>query len=215
MDEMCRFEKTVRESNRQGRDAWERFGPHRDRVHALLDPLAAPSSTLCILGAGNANDVDLGRLLDGFAEVHLVDLDVDAVHAALGRQGLRAHSRCQVHGPIDLTGVLDLLPTAAVDDPGVLSDAIVDAAAARRYVVPGSPFDVTLSAAALTQLLQSVVDCGLPPAKKVAVGIAVRDKHLDDLVTLTREGGTLVLVSDVVSTSTAPSLAATEVPALE
>jgi hypothetical protein len=31
------------------------------------------------LGAGNGNDIDLARLLDRFEQVHLVDLDSEAV----------------------------------------------------------------------------------------------------------------------------------------
>ena len=38
------------------------------------------------------------------------------------------------------------------------------------------------------------------------VSVAVRDKHVADLVNLTRPGGALILVSDVVSTHTAPEL---------
>src|SRR4029077_15521554 len=59
----------------------------------------------------------------------------------------------------------------------------------------------------LTQLLQSVHDAFLPLADVVPVVLALRDKHLADLVHLTRPGGTLVLVTDVVSTTTAPELA--------
>ena len=53
---------------------------------------------------------------------------------------------------------------------------------------------------------QSVVDSGLRRDDVARVCIAVRDKHLRDLVRLTRPGGTVVLVTDVVSTATAPDL---------
>jgi hypothetical protein len=57
---------------------------------------------------------------------------------------------------------------------------------------PLGPFDVVLSAGVLTQMI-----LGGDP-------LALRDKHLDDLVALAR--GRIVLVTDVVSSATAPSV---------
>src|SRR5262249_52124995 len=56
------------------------------------------------------------------------------------------------------------------------------------------------------QLLQSVVDAGFDRDDLARVSVALRDKHLGDLVSLTRPGGRCVLVTDVVSTATAPGL---------
>jgi hypothetical protein len=156
------------------------------------------------LGAGNLNDVWPEPLLKAYNKVHLVDLDVDAVRAGLASLGL-AHSKAiQVHGPIDLSGILDRLPggDAEQDAAGPLLDLL----AHHRCVIPSQPFAVTLSAGMLTQLLQSVVDASLAPSDIVPVCLALRDKHLVDLVHLTRPGGTLILVTDVVSTTTAPQL---------
>ncbi len=50
------------------------------------------------------------------------------------------------------------------------------------------------------------MESGLSPTDTVEVSLAVRDKHLLDLVELTRPGGRLVLVTDVVATTTAPEL---------
>jgi hypothetical protein len=198
------FVSIVRKSNRQGLDAWTRFAGHRDRVLRILTTLAADGSSLCVLGAGNLNDLALDRLLHRYARVDLVDLDVDAVHAGLARQGDGGTAAVHVHGPIDLSGILDRLPAGrrGGDDAAALRDEL----ARHRCVVKGAPFDVTLSAGLLTQLLQAVVDSSLAPEEVVAVSLALRDKHLADLVHLTRPGGTLVLVTDVVSTTSAPQL---------
>jgi len=198
-----RLAAIIRESNRQGRDASTRFTGHRDRVTGILKSLAA-SSSLCILGAGNLNDVCLDPLLRVYTEIHLVDLDVDAVRAALARRGLAHSEAIQVHGPIDLSGILDRLPTGDHDEDA--AGPLLDLLAHHRCVIPGRPFGVTLSAGMLTQLLQSVVDASLAPRDVVPLCLALRDKHLADLVHLTRPGGTLVLVTDVVSTTTAPQL---------
>lgn len=202
-----RFLEVIRESNRQGRDGWERSAPHRGRVHGLVAAFAAKSSSVCLLGAGNLNDVRLGELLDVFAEVHLVDVEPDAVRSALGRQGLEEPENCRVHGPVDLTGILDRLPVPGADHKPELAQALVDVLGRGRCDVSGSPFDVTASTGVLTQLLQSVVDSTLAREEVVSVSLALRDKHLVDLAHLTRPGGVLILVSDLVSTATAPHLA--------
>jgi hypothetical protein len=58
----------------------------------------------------------------------------------------------------------------------------------------------------LTQLLQSVVTSSLDADDTIAVSLAVRDRHLADLANLTAEGGAMVLITDVVATTTAPQL---------
>jgi hypothetical protein len=199
------FVSIVRKSNRQGLDAWGRFAGHRDRVLRILTTVAGNGSSLGVLGAGNLNDLDLDCLLHLYERVDLADLDVDAVHAGLARQGATT-TTVRVQGPVDLSGILDRLPAGnhAGDDGAALCGVL----AHHRCVVKGAPFDVTLSAGLLTQLLQAVVDSSLSSGEVVAVSLALRDKHLADLVYLTRPGGTLVLVTDVVSTTTAPRLLA-------
>jgi hypothetical protein len=209
------FHDVVYESNRQGRDGWRRFRTHRERLHELLRGRAAASASLGILGAGNLNDLRLGELLNLYAEVHLVDLDVGAVHSALARRGLKRRPGWRVHGPIDLSGVLERLPPPGVSPPPEAAAMLVAALECHDSGIAAAPFDVTVSAGVLTQLLQSVEDSGLDPRDALRVTLALRDKHLSDLVAYTRPGGSLVLVSDVVSTSTAPQLADTRAEDLE
>jgi hypothetical protein len=54
--------------------------------------------------------------------------------------------------------------------------------------------------------MQAVTDAGIDPQDVPRVSLAIRDKHLRDLVQLTRPGGALVIVTDFVSTSSAPEL---------
>ena len=58
--------------NAESFDQWAGFADHRRRVSGLL---ATGPGRLCVLGAGNANDLDLATLLEVHREVHLVDLD--------------------------------------------------------------------------------------------------------------------------------------------
>ncbi len=183
---MASFEESIRTSNRQGRHAWERFAVHRSHVMQLLLSRAQPELTLCILGPGNLNDVELGPLVSVYREVHLVDIDEAAVCHGLERQGFSGSPRIRVHSPVDLTGILAGTP--------------------EREVLAGKRFGVTASTGVITQMLQSVVDQGLPTDETTKVSLAVRDRHLMDLIELTQPGGDLILVTDVVSTSTAPEL---------
>ena len=176
-------------ANRQTRDAWERCAAHRRRIHELISA-AAPASggRICVLGAGNCNDLDLRALQRDFAEVCLADLDREALDAALARQRPSA-ARLFVHAPCDL------------DAPALDLDG---------------PFDLVLSAGVLTQMFQTIEDLGLSPETELARVLALRTRHLHLLFRLVRPGGAFVLVTDVVSTATAPDLnhcAEAELPA--
>jgi hypothetical protein len=197
------FRAEISESNRQGADAWARFAEHRARVTALL--LAAGGGSLCVLGPGNLNDLDLRALLaGGYREITLVDLDAGAVRAGLARQGLAHDAPAQIVAPVDLTGILDRLPTADLPPPAEVTALLGRLAAGPAPAVAGAPFDVTASTGVLTQLMQSVVTSSLGPEDTIAVSLAVRNRHLADLAALTAHS--MVLVTDVVATSTAPQL---------
>ena len=57
-------------NNAESRDAWALFGPHRDAVtRLLLGGLGAGPARVCVLGAGNCNDLDLAALLADGREV--------------------------------------------------------------------------------------------------------------------------------------------------
>jgi hypothetical protein len=88
------------ESNRQTQDAWLRCARHREKVHSLLMKGAVTGdASLCVLGAGNCNDLDLSRSLTTFREIHLVDLDLPAMEAAVARHHPPDASRIQLHAP--------------------------------------------------------------------------------------------------------------------
>jgi hypothetical protein len=175
-----RFVARQVESNRQSRDAWARYGPHRALVTGLVTGLLPANGSLCVLGAGNLNDLDLPEVLVRAGAVELVDLDTEATDAAMRRQGVAGDERLRLKRR-DLSGLLGEAP-------------------------PAGAFDVVLSAGVLTQMLQSVVDAGLDPETTTAVTLQVRDRHLGDLARLTRPGGHAVLVTDTVPTSTASHL---------
>jgi len=121
-----------------------------------------------VLGAGNCNDFDLCALASQFTEIHLADLDREALEFGVRRASRPAPSSVILHAPCDL---------------------------AADRVDLGGAFDIVISAGLLTQLLLDAAD---PPA--------VRRRHLQLLFDLVRPGGAFVLVTDVVSSASAPAI---------
>lgn len=192
---------------------WKQFASHRKHVTDLLVNLLPANKSLCLLGAGAINDVSLNRLLDLRAHIHLVDVDLEAMQTGVARQGLAGSPAIHLHGPVDVSGIAPMLADCDALRRGDSAARLLQSVAKHRCRIAGQPFDITVSAAVLTQLIQSVVASRLRPRQALPVILALRDKHLSDLVQLTTPGGWILLVSDVVSTATAPQLA--QIPASE
>jgi len=212
--------------NEQTRDAWERFSPHRQHVTKLLAGCVADPDShqrLCVLGAGNCNDLDLTALLHVFAEITLVDLDRDAVVQGVERQRALAtkpwpDGAIQIEAPCDITGIADSL--AEIQPP--LSMGIVDQLATQltggTHALAGrGTFDVVVSTGLLTQLFHAVAE-RFPTLtqENLRLLIAIRQSHLATLLRLTSPSGTSLFITDIVSSLTAPdlpTLAAEQLPA--
>jgi hypothetical protein len=176
------------------------FEGHRKKVTALLAERArGPDARLCLLGAGNANDVDLDALLERYAEIHLVDLDPAALsRAALTVTGPHA-SKLVPHAPVDVSFVLDKLerwramqitPEELMGHPQAAGMALLQAT--------GGPFDVVASACLLTQIQRApVAVLGDQHRLFEAVRHTLTVAHLRVLHALTRPGGTALFVTDV------------------
>ncbi|MEO6811653.1 MAG: hypothetical protein ABI353_21280 [Isosphaeraceae bacterium] len=196
--------------NAASRGQWDGFAAHRRRMTALLGEKARPGrSRLCVLGAGNGNDLDLLALLANYREVHVVDLDAKALESAAIGQGVAGHPGLHRHGGVDLTGMIDML---AVWSPlSAISSNDLEALANWPWMrvaqtLPG-PFDVTGSTCLLTQLLDTAAHAlGDRHPRLPDVLNAVRVGHLRLLDRLTAPGGRVVLVTDVVSSTTLPAL---------
>ncbi|MBT4865894.1 MAG: hypothetical protein HON53_12380, partial [Planctomycetaceae bacterium] len=73
--------------NLSTRDCWDGYAHHRSVVTELLVRSSrSDDGALCVLGAGNSNDLDLQKLLHTFSEIHLVDLDDEAISEGVNRQ---------------------------------------------------------------------------------------------------------------------------------
>jgi len=94
-----------RSLNLESAALWEDYAAHRRRVTELIlgHRTGRPSDGLVVLGAGNCNDLELEQLLDGFAAVHLVDIDAEALMGAAKRQRIPASACLGLHGDVDVT----------------------------------------------------------------------------------------------------------------
>lgn len=206
---MNRIADEQKRQNEQSRDRWDRYAPHRGRVTPLLTDAAPPDGRLCVLGAGNSNDLDLQTLLQAYAQVHLVDLDAAALQSGLDSQNCGTSDRIRLYGNVDLTFIADRLAMGTPQRP--LGDAQLDdcartMAAHPRLDIP-SPFDTVASVCLLTQLIQCVgLSLGEHHPRFVETIMRLRAQHLGLLLELVRPGGTAVLVLDFVSSKTCPEL---------
>jgi hypothetical protein len=189
------------------------FAEHRARLTQEIAARAPASGRgrLCLLGAGNANDVDLDALAAHFGEIHLVDIDPDAVARAVARLPAARRTQMIPHVPVDASGLFHRLERWAADPPkldafgGIVGDAVANVVAA----LPG-PFDVVVSCSLLTQLqlvLLQVVGDTHPRFAELRE--AINRAHVRALGALLAPGGVALLVTDLTNTDIYPPLAET------
>jgi hypothetical protein len=199
--------------NASSRDQWQQFAEHRRCLTAVLARDATVErSRLCVLGAGNANDLDLMTLLAVHREVHLVDIDSDAIADGVARQGVARHPRLWLHGGVDVTAMLGVLSDRTPLSELGLSDLDAMAAwpASRAGVVLPGGFDRVASTCLLSQILETAAhSLGEGHRQLSEVQAALRAGHLRLMARLAAPAGEAVLVTEVVSSKTL-----TELPAL-
>ena len=184
--------------NRETLDNWGLYRSHREAVADLIcRPPQPASARLCILGAGNCNDLDLARFTGRFAQVHLVDLDRQAMAKGVQRQSPLAPGRISLHGGVDLTGVLKTLATWERYRPGRESivHCIREARAFAGLPFPGR-FEVAISMCLLSQIIDTVVSVTGSGAVPRDLVETLRQRHLRLLAELLLPGGVGYLVTD-------------------
>lgn len=178
-------------------DRWDLFRGHRERVTDLvLRSLPGPASRVCLLGAGNCNDIDLAALGAAGAAIDLVDIDEESLHEAVRRQpGTTIPS---VHGGVDITGVWREL-TGLRGPRAELAALIRLAARPQALALPGA-YDVVVSPALLTQILAAAAQIvGEDHPQFDELALALRAGHIATLLGLTRPGGRAILITEIAS----------------
>lgn len=202
------FEEEVR-FNQASRPNWEEGAAHRNLItRYLIDLAESPGGRLCVLGAGNCNDLDLQKLSQVYSEVHLVDLDETALKYAVDFQAVSEDPSIHLH-VLDLTGVGDRLAAFKKDrDQGEeeLQQIMASLSESRELDISG-PFDVVCSTCILSQLILQVVHAaGESHPRFEELMVAVREQHFRTVLDLTVEGGAGLVISDFVSSESAADL---------
>lgn len=187
------------ERNAATRESWKHYAHHRRRVAELIfrlhgqagsgGPQAGDtkSLSLCVLGSGNANDIELDQLSDRFARVVLVDIDHDALVYSIDRI---EESRTRHAADVSESNV----------------HAVVADLARTQLPLAERTFDVVVSVGLLSQLIEPVAATDAP-AEEIEVAVrAARTDHLSTMLRLTSSGGQCLLVWEIVSSATCAEL---------
>lgn len=190
--------------NRTTQHQWGFYDSHRRALEALIVP-PMRGGRICILGAGNCNDLDLRWLTEVYREVHLVDLDSAALETAARRQKVESHPAIHRHAPIDLTGIATVVARWADITPTV---EVIQRATQKVLEIPVYPwgkFEMVLSPCMLTQTMNPVRNAlrdKYPPSHpaRLAIRAALRLRHLRTIAALISTTGRGVLAIDLIST---------------
>jgi hypothetical protein len=181
------FLRSQRELNLGSAEMWSVYAGHRRSVTDLMLSLRAAgkkNSRLVVLGAGNCNDLELEQLFAAFTEIHLVDIDHEALADGVQRQQAPVGNHLVLHGGVDIMNL-----------PQQTADRLAEA-------------DVVVSTTILTQLIDFSVQAGRDSPDQL---LAIRDAHLHLVAGLLAPGGFGVIISDVVSSDTCLPLSSREV----
>jgi hypothetical protein len=197
------------ERNEESANGWRLYEHHRNRVTAtILNSLpAGTDNRLCLLGAGNCNDVDLRALTDRCREIVLVDLDSEAMLRGVSKQGLSEVSTISVRPNVDLTGVFTGLAEGSTE-PALISDLIQTTATYSPEELRGQ-FHVVASLCLLSQIIDAVWQSVANEQKSIDLVLALRRQHLRIMLEQCVPHGQAILFSEIVSSDTAPELSTT------
>jgi hypothetical protein len=204
-------------NNRSTEKQWQMYAGHRQAIERLIVP-AEKGQSICVLGAGNCNDLDLAWLTQMYREVHLVDLDREALEAGIARQLKQSPEGLRLHAPFDLTGIAGRVAAwkGTPSEPEMAEAARLAAAAVE---VSWEKCDVVLSPCVLTQTINPVRDAArghysaTEPAV-MALRAALRARHLRVMRRSLKPGGRGVLAVDFISSEAFKDLARVPAPQL-
>lgn len=197
--------------NRSTQGQWGMYGGHRQAIERLIVP-ERRGGAICVLGAGNCNDLDLKWLTEMYAAVHLVDLDAEALRAGVAKQLGEGMAGVSMHAPFDLTGIAARVARWGKSAASVAEVEAATREAAGEFSVPWPACDVVLSPCVLTQTINPVRDAlrAHYPASQPAVlalRAALRARHLRTVGRSLAPGGRGVLAIDLISSEKYPELA--------
>lgn len=187
------------------------YEQHRQKTMELVSLAAAELSgvaerTVSVLGAGNCMDLDLQQLATLFHKVTLLDVDRRAVESGVNAVESLQTSRVEIRAPIDLAFPLATTQAAALSGTDSIAQFCkqLESPLATLSVAPA---DVVVSTCVLSQILSVLTNLVADKHPQFLSLIqAVRRGHLVRMLQLLKPGGRGILISDLVSSETTPSL---------
>ena len=217
--------------NQRTRSLRDTYTDHRDRIMRLIEAGKRASGNnatrTAVLGAGNCNDIDLPWMTQQFDEVHLVDLDNEAINFGCSDPSL-VQNRIHRHCPIDVASPLhdileSVLQTEAADQPTDIAADWIQQLQMPSQPLPIQACDVVVSVGLLSQLMLSIdrALAHLPPQTVLPLIQMVRREHFRRVLSMLRPasedqpGGVAVFGFDFVSSDTASEIPETPDDKLE
>ncbi len=195
-----RLVEEQREANQSTLAWFAEYAAHREHQTRLVVegvPLAS-GKRVCVLGAGNAYDLDLAKLAEHFSEIHLVDIDDQALESARARQAPEVAQKLVLHAPVDLGGLFAKLEDWSHMRVSEAEMIAHPSRVAKELAARLGTFDVVVSACIITQMQLSVLNAlGEEHRLFDAVRHTLALTHLHTLFELTLPGGRALLVTDV------------------
>lgn len=192
---------------------WAMYASHRRQIEKLITP-TSPGGRICVLGAGNCNDLDLPWLTQVYSEAHLVDLDADSLARAAERQKPSKAASICLWAPFDLSGIGDVLRNwrhAPPSDDQILQCIQQIQQQCAKHPWDNERFDVVLSPCVLSQILISArQSIGATHRLYPELRDALLAHHLKMVYRLIKPGGKAVIVIDLASTEDFGSTAGIE-----
>jgi hypothetical protein len=197
--------------NQESRENWDCFHQHRRKATDLVvSKLKSQNDRLCILVAGNCNDLDLNILVSQFKEIHLVDIDTQAVCDGIARQELSDCNKIFTHGSIDLSGAIHFLTELSQEHNSAESriKLFIQTEITPLNLNITEPFELVVSVCTLTQLINTAVrSLGDNHPNLFDLILKIRNHHLDQLINLVKPQGCGILITDIVSSDSSAGMA--------
>ncbi|HKO53902.1 MAG TPA: hypothetical protein VJV79_39615 [Polyangiaceae bacterium] len=206
-DSLSRAHARISRDNCRFSSNHEAYASHRARLMTLVLELPQ-GAELCIFGAGDANELELERLAGSFREIHLVDLDGEALARARDRQASAVRQKIVLHERVDASGVLEHLDAWGDRFPERAELARVAVEAAQSIVHGlGLTFPALVSSCLLSQLALPFQQAWLTSRANWADLLStISAIHLATLAGATRSGGRCLLAFDAASSRETPAL---------
>ncbi|MEP7049060.1 MAG: hypothetical protein ABJB12_01855 [Pseudomonadota bacterium] len=197
------------ELNRGLADSWAGYAEHRQQVTALIGGLPR-GAELCVLGAGNCNDLDLEQISAWFSQIHLADLDGEALERARERQSPAVRAKLRLHAELDLSGLIEHVDGWGEQFPDRAElgrSAVLAAQSIVRSL--GQSFPAVVSTCVLSELVAPFERSWITSRGNWGELLnALNAIHLATLAGATRPGGQGLLLFDTATSKDTPALGA-------